>query len=324
MRKSMLRRLVTVAILAGLAGGAIYLVLRPETQAPIEGVVRGTEVRVAPEVGGHLATVRVTKGARVSKGDVIAELSAAELTTSVEQARAAYQSAVANRDNVYAGVRHEEVSASASEVGKARSRLGYAEQQLARFTRLTQDNFASRQALDQAQMQAAAARADVAEAVANHASARIGPTKAERAIADAQVSAAAAEVAVLESRLKKTVLTAPADGVVRVVAGEVGEAVRAGQIIVTIEVDGEPWLSFNVREDRLGGITVGSAVNVLTSGATGSTPGRVSEVASTGQFATWQAERAVGDHDRNTLRLRVDPQADLSKLEPGMTAWLVR
>ena len=124
MRKPMLRRLVVAGVLAALAGGAIYLVVRPETPTPIEGVVRGTEVRVAPEVGGHLATVRVAKGARVSKGDVVAELSAAELTASVEQARAAHQSAVANRANVYAGVRHEEVSAAQSEVGKARSRLG--------------------------------------------------------------------------------------------------------------------------------------------------------------------------------------------------------
>jgi HlyD family secretion protein len=323
MRKPMLRRLVVVAVLAALAGGAVYLVVRPETPAPIEGVVRGTEVRVAPEVSGHLATVRVAKGARVSKGDVVAELSAAELIASVEQARAAYQSAVANRANVYAGVRHEEVATAGSEVGKARSRLSYAEQQLARFTRLTQENFASKQALDQAQMQASTARADVAEAVANYAAARIGPTKEERSIADVQVSAAAADVAVLESRLQKTILKAPADGVVRVVAGEVGEAIRAGQTIITIEADGEPWFSFNVREDHLGGITVGSAVSVLTSGASGPTPGRVTEVASTGQFATWQAERAVGDHDRNTLRLRVDPQGDRSKLAPGMTVWLV-
>jgi len=322
MRSGVRRGLVGAAIVA-LAGAAIHLVLRPETPAPIQGVVRGTEVRVAPEVGGHLAEVRVSKGARVRKGDVIAELSAMELTASVEQARAAYQSAVANRDHVYAGVRHEEVAASASEVGKARSRLAYAEQQLARFSRLTHENFASKQALDQAQMQAATARADVAEASANYASAKVGPTKEERGIADAQVAASAAELAVLESRLQKTMLAAPADGVVRVVAGEVGEAVRAGQIIVTIEAGGEPWFSFNVREDRLRGITVGSEVNVLMSGASGSVRGRVTEVASTGLFATWQAERAVGDHDRNTLRLRVDPLADRSKLEPGMTVWLV-
>jgi HlyD family secretion protein len=43
-----------------------------------------------------------------------------------------------------------------------------------------------------------------------------------------------------------------------------------------------------------------------------------------GSFATWQAERAVGDHDRSTLRLRLDPQGDAAVLQPGMTFWLNR
>jgi hypothetical protein len=41
-------------------------------------------------------------------------------------------------------------------------------------------------------------------------------------------------------------------------------------------------------------------------------------------LATWQAERAAGDHDRNTLRLRLDPERDASTFEPGMRVWLVR
>jgi hypothetical protein len=36
-----------------------------------------------------------------------------------------------------------------------------------------------------------------------------------------------------------------------------------------------------------------------------------------GTSATWQAERAVGAHDLNTLRLRPDTQGDTSGLEPG-------
>jgi len=34
--------------------------------------------------------------------------------------------------------------------------------------------------------------------------------------------------------------------------------------------------------------------------------GVVTELSPIGQFATWQAERAVGDHDRNTVHLRVE------------------
>jgi HlyD family secretion protein len=53
-------------------------------------------------------------------------------------------------------------------------------------------------------------------------------------------------------------------------------------------------------------------------------PAVVTELRPLGVFATWQAERAVGDHDRNTLRLRLDPQSGASDLEPGMTVWIAR
>jgi HlyD family secretion protein len=32
----------------------------------------------------------------------------------------------------------------------------------------------------------------------------------------------------------------------------------------------------------------------------------------------------IGDHDRNKLRLRLDPQAEVASLEPGMTVWIER
>jgi HlyD family secretion protein len=43
-----------------------------------------------------------------------------------------------------------------------------------------------------------------------------------------------------------------------------------------------------------------------------------------GTFATWQAERVIGDHDRNTLRLRLDPRTESGDLKPGMTVWIAR
>ena len=171
----------------------------------------------------------------------------------------------------------------------------------------------------------ATARADVAEAEANHAAALAGPTKEERAIADAQVKAAAAALAVLERRLDKTILRAPADGVVSVIVAEVGENVRAGQPVLAIEETGKQWLSFNVREDLLRGLTVGATVDVSRGRRAAHRHRRVvTELVPLGAFATWQAERAVGDHDRNTLRLRLDPQGDATGLEPGMTVWLSR
>ena len=36
---------------------------------------------------------------------------------------------------------------------------------------------------------------------------------------------------------------------------------------------------------------------------------RVTELRPFGEFATWRAARAVGDHDLNSFRLRLDPAA---------------
>jgi HlyD family secretion protein len=317
-------RVVALGLIVVAAGVGGYWLSRPESTPPIVGVVRTTEVRIAPEVGGQLAAIKVYKGDTVRAGDIVAELLAIELTASVGQARAALAAATADRNNVYAGVRAEQIASLAAEIAKAKSRLEYAQQQLSRTDYLARSETASQQALDQAENDVASARADVAEAKANHDAAVAGPTKEERAIADAQVKAASSALAVLERRLDKTVLRAPADGIVSVIVAEVGENIHAGQPVLVIEETGKQWLSFNAREDVLHGLTVGSKVDVGRAGGREPTPALVTELMPLGSFATWQAERAIGDHDRSTLRLRLDPQGDPAGLEPGMTVWLNR
>jgi HlyD family secretion protein len=315
-------RIVALGLIVVAAGAGAYWLSRPETTPPIVGVVLATEVRIAPEVDGQLTAIKMRKGDRVRAGDVVAELSAIELTASVGQARAALAAAAADRNNVYAGVRAEQVASLKAGIAKAKARLEYAEQQLGRIDTLARSQTASQQELDQAENDAASARADVAEAQANYDAALAGPTKEERAIADVQVEAAASALVVLERRLDKTILRAPADGTVSVIVAEVGENIHAGQPVLVIEVTGKQWLSFNAREDTLQGLTVGSEVNVERAGAREPMTALVTELVPLGSFATWQAERAIGDHDRSTLRLRLDPLGDQTGLEPGMTVWL--
>src|SRR5215475_11621053 len=113
-----------VLVAAGFGG---YVLWRSEATPPLVGVVRITEIRVAPEVAGQLTAIKVRKGDRVRAGDVVAQLSAVELTAQVAQARAALDAASANRDNVYAGVRAEEIAVQAAAIAKAKSKLEYAQ-----------------------------------------------------------------------------------------------------------------------------------------------------------------------------------------------------
>jgi HlyD family secretion protein len=313
---------VVAAAVAVVAGVVITSQRQARAEPAIIGVVRATEVRIEPEVTGQLASIAVAKGARVHAGDVLAKLSAVELTAQVDQARAALASATANRSNVYAGVRREQVDALKAEIAKSNARLEYVQAQLTRTSTLAGENFESQQALDQATNDVASARAGVEEAQANYDAAVAGPTKEERAIADAQVQAAAATLAVFERHLEKTILRAPADGLVSVIAAEVGENVHAGQPVLVIEAAGKQWLSFNVREDHLDGLAVGQTIDVVRDGTNGAIKSVITELQPLGVFATWQAERVIGDHDRNTLRMRLDPVGEAAGLEPGMTVWI--
>src|SRR6202163_2434552 len=306
MRRAERRAIVAIALVLA-AGVLIYSVRRSGSAATLIGVVRATEIRAEPEVNGR---------------DVLARLSAVEVTAQADQARAALASAIATRNNTYAGVRREQVASLKYEIAKAKARLEYVQAQLTRTSTLARQSFESQQALDQAENDAASARADVAEAQANYDAAVAGPTREERAIADAQVQAAAAAVAVLERRLEKMILRSPTDGVVSVIAAEVGENIRAGQPILMVEAAGKQWLSFNVREDHLNRLSMGETASVMRNGTDGATKAVITELRPLGTFATWQAERVIGDHDRNTLRLRLDPEGGPTGLEPGITVWI--
>src|SRR5258708_7182560 len=126
------RRIIAFGLMLVASGVGSYLLWRSGPAAQIAGVVRATEIRVAPEVGGQLETIKVQKGARVRAGEVVAELSALELIASVAQARAVLAAATADRDHVYAGVRPEEIAVPAGGRPKAQSRLADAAAQLAR------------------------------------------------------------------------------------------------------------------------------------------------------------------------------------------------
>jgi HlyD family secretion protein len=319
MRKARLAAIIAILLVAGIV---IMSANRSGSPPALVGVVRTTEVRVEPEVTGQLRSIAVEKGATVRAGDILARLSAVELTAQADQARAALASATANRNNVYAGVRREQVDSLKAAIAKASARLDYVQAQLTRTSTLARQSFESQQSLDQAENDVASARADVAAAQANYDAAVAGPTREERAIADTQVQAAAAAVTVLERRLDKMVLRAPADGVVSVIAAEIGENVRAGQPILVVEAAGKQWLSFNVREDHLDRLAMGETANVMRRGADAATKAVITELRPLGVFATWQAERVIGDHDRNTLRLRLDPKGEMAGLEPGMTVWI--
>jgi HlyD family secretion protein len=306
-------------------GSTVVAADRPQTaEAPTEpiiGVVHQTEIRIAPEISARLIAFRVTAGQQVHKGDVLAVLSSPELTASLEKAKADTASSRADRANVLAGVRKEEVDSAAENVRIAEANLVLARQQHVRAATLAAKDFASKQQLDEATASLDKAQASLSLAQAAYAQDKAGPTKEERAIAEAKVVLAEATAADVEAQLAKTTLVAPVDGVVRLLVAELGEAISPGQPVMTLGVGHERWFTFTIREDRLSGIAIGSPLTLVTAkGERIET--HVTELRPLGEFAVWRAARAVGDHDINSFLVRADPVGEARSVEPGMSVWI--
>jgi HlyD family secretion protein len=292
-----------------------------QAKPPIPGMVRQTEIRIAPEATGRLATIAVISGQHVHKGDLLAVLDNPELTAAFGEAKAAAVSAKAERDRVYSGVRTEEVAIATQAVQTSQANLLLAQQRYDRASALAGKDFASKQALDDSTASLAKAKADLDLKRAQVAEASAGPTAEERALAEAQVALAEATVADFQAQLDKTRLTAPTDGTIGIRVAEPGEVIDPGKPVMTMEVDGQAWFAFTLREDELREMTLGQTL-ALTVQDGRQIDARVTEVRPLGEFATWRAARAVGDHDLNSFRLRLDPSGIAEGLESGMTVWL--
>jgi HlyD family secretion protein len=316
------RKAAIGAALAAMAAAVVAIVVldRPQALSPVAGMVRQTEIHIAPEITGRLQSIAVRSGQKVRKGDLLATLDNPELAASLGEAKAALASAKADRANVFAGMRAEEVAILAQAIETGEASLLLAQQENKRAVVLAAKDFASRQELDERTAALTKSIADLELKRAQYAAGIAGPTAEERALAEARVALAGATVADLEAKLDKARLMAPVDGVVGVLVVERGEIVPVGKPVLVLD-SGKPWFAFTLREDALGGLSVGKEVE-LTTDKGQHIAARVTELRPLGEFATWRAARAVGDHDLNSFRMRLDPVASVDGLRPGMTVWL--
>jgi HlyD family secretion protein len=315
--------LAAVPVLAAVAV-AIWYWRQPRAgdAVALTGMVRTTEIRIAPEVSGRVAQFLVAPGQAVQRGQPVVVLSNPELWAAVGVARAEVDKARSDRDRVYAGVRDEQVQALQQEIDKAQAVHAQAAQELARKSVLAVRSDASVQELDTATAAESRASADIAVAEARYAEAQRGPTGEERALADAAVTLAEAARDVVEARAAKMLLRAPASGMAAILAAEVGEAAVPGAPVMTMVPDNGAWFGFNLREDALNGLSIGSVVPIHAVVQAEPISAKVVEMRNWGEFAAWRAARASGDHDLNTLFVRLDPVVPTGNLVAGQTSWI--
>ncbi|MCE3002860.1 MAG: efflux RND transporter periplasmic adaptor subunit [Xanthomonadaceae bacterium] len=276
----------------------------------------GEERVLIPEVGGRLARVAFAEGDTVAKGQVLAEIENAEFLAAVALARAQLALREAERDRLRRGARVEERAEARAVRDEARALAKQADDDLARRRALAQRGTLGREALDQAQAQADAARARLAVADARHALVEAGAREEDLRVAEAAVAAAQAELDRAQALYEKTLIRSPVDGVVLKRDLREGETVVALSPLPLARIGdlSRRYVRADVDELDVGRVREGMRATV----ASDAFPGRefgaeVVHVAGRMGRRSVVTERPAERVDARVLEvlLRLDPGADL-------------
>jgi HlyD family secretion protein len=94
------------------------------------GMIEAREVNVAPQVGGRVAQVMAQEGQAVRAGDILFRLDDTQLKSQQAQAQAAIRTARAQRDQLLAGARPEQIAAAQATLTTTRAMLSSAQANL--------------------------------------------------------------------------------------------------------------------------------------------------------------------------------------------------
>lgn len=288
----------------------------------VQGQAEVTEYRISSKVPGRILTFCVKEGQTVQAGDTLAILEAPDVQAKLEQAKAAEAAAQAQNEKAQKGARHEQVQAAYEMWQKAQAGLSIAEKSYNRIRNLYEQGVMSAQKLDEITAQRDAARATEKAAKAQYDMAKNGAEREDKAAAAALVERAKGAVAEVESYIKETVLTAQSAGEVSEIFPKMGELVGTGAPIMNIAIMEDMWVTFNVREDLLQGLGMGSEFEAFVPALNRNMRLKVYYMKDLGSYAAWKATKTTGQFDLKTFEVRATPLEKTEGLRPGMSVIL--
>ncbi len=302
------RRLVLLGVLAaGLIAGGIwgwreisfYRIHVETDDAQVEAHIDP----VLPKIAGFVERVLVDDNQRVKQGDLL-------LTIDARDYRARAATAAADLQNVRAAVLVARSSVQAAETNREKTAAD-----LKRYAALRQKEEVSQQQYD-----AAKAAADAAEAQVR---AELGQVEA----AEAKVRQKQADLELARLQESYAEVSAPSTGTVSRKSVEVGQYVQAGQPLLAIVSDEQPWIVANFKETQLKKMRVGQPVTIEVD-AYPKRPFRAkvqSIAAATGaKFALLPPDNATGNFTKVVQRVPVkivldEPPDPAHPLRAGMS-----
>ncbi|MGD0275047.1 MAG: efflux RND transporter periplasmic adaptor subunit [Syntrophales bacterium] len=237
------------------------------------GTIETTDSNLSFQTSGRVLRVLVQEGDNVHKGQVLAELDAAELQSRQAQAQAnldrslkseaQFKSALA----ISEGALPEEVKQAEANLRAARDTLAYAKRNRDRYEELYRKRVVSERQWDNVRLndETAQARLDESEAILRQAKSnlkKIDSTRRDLEAATAQVQAAKAALSQAVIQTSYTQLICTIEGILTSRQVEPGEVVTPGREVLTVSDLARVDLKIYVDETQIGTAKPGQKVDV--------------------------------------------------------------
>ena len=335
-RRSLLRRVVPVILLAGVVGGGLYIGWEYWTQWQFEvstddAYVQADIVTIAPQVAGNIATLLVDDNEIVKAGQVLAIIDPRDFQAAVDQAKAGTQQSQAAIATIEAEITQQQAAISEAQatIDADKASEVFAEQNNQRFGTLAKDGYGSVQNAQQATAQVASSKAVVTKDIAalDAAQKQIGTLTAQLAQARATLAQTQAVLEQAEINLGYTTITSPVDGVVGDRTLRLGQYVQPGTQLLAIVPLAHTYVVANFKETQLDQVRPGQPVAFSVDTFDGEVVhGFINSLApASGQeFALLPPDNATGNFtkivQRIPVKISIDPSDPLAgQLRPGMS-----
>ena len=313
--------IIVLLLLAGFAvAGFLFIKQGPDT---VQGQADATEVRISGTMPGRVEELYVKEGQYVHAGDTLVRIHSELVDAKLAQAQAAEQAAAATSRTVDAGARPQTIESAHDIYKQAQAASSITKKTYDRMNSLADQGVVSQQKRDEAKAAYDAAVAAEAAAKSQWELAKAGARDSEKAAANAMVNVAKGGIKEVNAVLKDRYLIAPCDGEVTIIYPHVSELIAMGAPVMTIQTD-DHWAVFNVRENLLKDIKLGSKIKVKIPALDKETEMEVFYIRDMGSYANWQATKSTGDYDARTFTVKARSKKHIDNFRPGMSVILVQ
>ena len=285
----------------------------------IEGEVEVSEYRVSSKVPGRILEIRVKEGDYVRVGDTLAIIDAPEVLAKQSQAKSAEDAASAMSEMAQNGARQQQIQGAFQLWQQAKAGAEVSKKTYDRVQRLFDEGVLTAQKRDEAFAAYKAMEAQEKAAKSQYDLAVAGARVEEKKAAAAQVNRARGAVQEVSSYIRETVQRAQMEGEVSSIYPKVGELVGTGSPIMTIAMMDDLWGTFNVREDRLEGMKIGTEFTAFSPAFNKEIKMKVFYMKDQGSYAVWKATKTTGQYDLKTFEVKARPVEKFDGLRPGMS-----